>query len=182
MATGKPMNDAESRREFVRSNHTCVVPYARKTSPPSMSIVHYAMDGDDIVFLTMSERQKAKAVRRLGQLSACILAGESGGLSWPPEYLVVDGKATISTDMDDVVEQASKIVPIMTGKPLPTEAFPAVRQLLEREKRVVVRITPESTFHSPAVHPDDNEEVVQAGESDEAVHGLGARLPWRNPT
>ena len=76
----KPMNDAKSRRDFVRRNHTCVVSYARKTAPPSMSIVHYAVDGDDIVFLTMAERQKAKAVQRLGQLSVCILAGEPGGL------------------------------------------------------------------------------------------------------
>ena len=42
----------------------------------------------------MAERQKAKAVQRLGQMSACILAGEQGGLSWPPEYLVVEGVCT----------------------------------------------------------------------------------------
>jgi PPOX class probable F420-dependent enzyme len=169
------MNDTKSRREFVRRNHTCVVSYARKTAPPSMSIIHYAMDGDDIVFLTMSERQKAKAVQRLGQLSACILAGEPGSLSWPPEYLVVDGKATLSTDMDDVMDVATKILPIMTGKPLPEEAFPGVRHVMEQEKRVVIRITPESTFHSPSVHDIEDADP----DSDKPLHGLGARLPWR---
>ncbi len=181
MSAPKNMSDATCRREFVRRNHTCVVSYARKTAPPSMSIVHYAMDGDDIVFLTMSERQKAKAVRRLGQLSLCVLDGEQGGLSWPPEYLVVDGKATISEDMDYVLEQALKIVPVMTGNELTKEAIPVVRQVLERERRVVVRVTPESTFHSPAVHPDDEEEVMEAGKSDKPLHGLGARLPWKDP-
>jgi PPOX class probable F420-dependent enzyme len=171
----KQMNDARSRRDFVRGNHTCVVSYTRKTAPPSMSIVHYAMDGDDIVFLTMAERQKAKAVQRLGQLSACILAGEPGGLSWPPEYLVVDGKAELSSDMDEVMDVAARIIPIMTGKPLPEEAHPGVRLVLQREKRVVIRIRPESTFHSPSVH--DVEDVEP--DSDQPLHGLGARIPWR---
>jgi nitroimidazol reductase NimA-like FMN-containing flavoprotein (pyridoxamine 5'-phosphate oxidase superfamily) len=171
----KPMNDAKSRRDFVRRNHTCVVSYARKTAPPSMSIVHYAMDGGDIVFLTMAERQKAKAVQRLGQLSACILAGEPGGLSWPPEYLVVDGKARLSNDMDDVMKVAAKILPIMTDKPLPEEAFPGVRKVLEREKRVVIRISPESTFHSPSVHDVEDADP----DSDQPLHGLGARMPWQ---
>jgi PPOX class probable F420-dependent enzyme len=169
------MNDSKSRRNFVRRNHTCVVSYARKTAPPSMSIIHYAMDGDDIVFLTMAERQKAKAVQRLGQMSACILAGEPGGLSWPPEYLVVDGKANLSTDMDDVMDVAAKIVPVMTGKPLPEEALPAVRKVMEKENRVVIRITPESSFHSPSVHDVEDADP----DSDEPLHGLGARLPWR---
>jgi PPOX class probable F420-dependent enzyme len=173
------MNNSKNRRDFVRSNHTCVVSYARKTAPPSMSIVHYGMDGDDIVFLTMSERQKAKAVQRQGQMSACILAGEPKGLSWPPEYLVVDGKARLDTDMDEVMKVAAKIIPIMSGEPLPEAALPIVRQVMEREKRVVIRITPESTFHSPAVHPNDEGEFEGAEDSDKPLHGLGARLPWR---
>ena len=176
----KPMNDPKARRDFVRSSHTCVISYARKTAPPSMSIVHYAMDGDgeDIVFLTMAERQKAKAVLRDGQLSACILAGEPLGLAWPPEYLVVDGSARLVTDMDEVMEVAAKILPIMSGQTLPKEALPFVRQHMERENRVVVHITPESTFHSPAVHPKEDGEFEGAND-DKPLHGLGARLPWR---
>ena len=169
------MNDSKSRRDFVRSNHTCVISYTRKNAPPSMSIVHYAMDGDDIVFLTMAARQKAKAVKRLGQLSACILAGESGGLSWPPEYLVVDGKAKLSGDMDEVLGVASKIIPVMTRKPLPEEALPGVRMVMEKEGRVAIRITPESSFHSPSVHNLEDADP----KSEKPLHGLGARLPWR---
>ena len=169
------MNEAEDRRNFVRSNQTCVISYTRKTAPPSMSIVHYAMHGDDIVFLTMAERQKAKAVQRLGQLSACILAGAQGGISWPPEYLVVDGQARLSADMDEVMEVAEKILPIMTGKPLPESAFPGVRKVLEKEKRVSIYITPDSTFHSPSVHDVEKADP----DSDQLLHGLGARIPWR---
>ena len=174
----KDLSTAESRRDFVRRNHTCVVAYARRSGPPSMSIVHYAMDGDDIVFLTMSDRQKAKAVRRDGQLSVCVLAGVPRGLAWPPEYVVVDGRAAIDADLERVVAQALRIAPIMTGSPLPEQAVPVVRAMMRKEKRVVVRVTPESTFHSPAVHPDDGAQVVEAGREGRPLHGLGARLPW----
>ncbi len=168
------LRTAEQRREFVANSHTCVVGYARQQAPPSMSIVHYVMDGDDIVFLTMAERQKAKAVSRLGELSLCILAGEQGGLSWPPEYLVVDGKAELIDDIDYVVAQAMKVGAIMMGQELPEEAEPGVRDMMIRENRVVVKVHPESTFHSPSVHPE-------AGDKDAAEkmqHGLGARLAW----
>jgi len=174
----EPMHDPKSRRDFVRSNHTCVVSYARKTAPPSMSIVHYGMDGDDIVFLTMAERQKAKAVQRQGQMSACILAGETKGLSWPPEYLVVDGAATLVNDMDEVMLVAAKIIPIMSGEPLPEAALPIVRKHMEKEGRVVIRITPESTFHSPSVHPKEDGDF-EGADDEKPLHGLGARLPWR---
>lgn len=54
------------------------------------------MDDDKIVFLTMADREKTKAVKRNDQLSICVL-GPERGLSWPPEYLVVDGTAEIVT-------------------------------------------------------------------------------------
>jgi nitroimidazol reductase NimA-like FMN-containing flavoprotein (pyridoxamine 5'-phosphate oxidase superfamily) len=159
------------RRDFVCDNHTCVVSYARKVSPPSMSIVHYVMDDDKIVFLTMADRQKTKAVKRNEQLSICVLAGPQGGLSWPPEYLVVDGTAEIISDMDYVVARAMEVGPIMTGQPVPQEAKPMVREMMVRENRVAICVAPQSSFHSPSVHPEED------GVED-MVHGLGARLPW----
>jgi general stress protein 26 len=163
------------RRDFVHDNHTCVISYARKVAPPSMSIVHYVMDDGKICFLTMTDRQKAKAVRRNDQLSICILAGPQGGLAWPPEYLVVDGTAEIVTDMDYVVSIAMKVGPIMTGNPVPEEAEPMVRDMMVRENRIVICVTPQSSFHSPSVHPDADDK-----KGEKMVHGLGARLPWSN--
>jgi hypothetical protein len=52
---------------------------------------------------------------------------------------------------------------------------------MKRENRVIVRVAPESTFHSPAVHPENEAQVIEAGSSGKAVHGLGARLRWREP-
>ena len=162
------------RRDFVEKNHTCVVGYTRKAAPPSMSIVHYVMDGDSIVFLTMTERQKTKAVRREGELSLCILLATEDALAWPPEYLVVDGDAEIIDDMDYVVGIAMRVGSIMTGQPVPEAAEPMVRDMMIREKRVAIRVSPRSSFHSPSVHPDADD----AEAAEKMVHGLGARLPW----
>jgi len=46
----------EERRQFVREHRTCVFGYERKQGPPSMSIVYYVMDGDDMLVSTMAER------------------------------------------------------------------------------------------------------------------------------
>ena len=162
------------RRQFVENNHTCVVGYTRKAAPPSMSIVHYVMDGDQIVFLTMTERQKAKAVKRNGELSLCILAATEDALAWPPEYLVVDGAAEIETDMDYIVKIAMRVGGIMRGEPVPDAAEPMVRDMMIREKRVAIRVSPRSSFHSPSVHPESDDAEATA----KMVHGLGARLPW----
>ncbi len=162
------------RRDFVENNHTCVVGYTRKAAPPSMSIVHYVMDGDKVVFLTMTERQKAKAVARHGELSLCVLAATENALAWPPEYLVIDGAAEIVTDMDYIVQTAMGVGEVMRGEPVPEEAEPFVRDMMIREKRVAIRVSPQSTFHSPSVHPEEGD----ADAAEKMVHGLGARLPW----
>ncbi|MEM7016538.1 MAG: pyridoxamine 5'-phosphate oxidase family protein [Pseudomonadota bacterium] len=162
------------RRDFVENNHTCVVGYTRKAAPPSMSIVHYVMDGDKIVFLTMAARQKAKAVKRNGEVSVCVLAATEDALAWPPEYLVIDGDADIVTDMDYVVKIAMEVGGIMRGEPVPEAAEPMVREMMVREDRVAICVSPRSTFHSPSVHPDKDDPDAEA----KMVHGLGARLPW----
>jgi len=164
----------EQRRDFVQRNHTCVVSYARRSAPPSMSIVHYVVDANRIVFLTMAERQKAKAARRDPRMSLCVLDGPQGGLSWPPEYLVVDGLAEVVTDIDCIVQRAMEVGPIMLGHPLPPDAEPIVREMMVRENRVAICLTPESTFHSPSVHP----EAGDAEAAEKMEHGFGARLPW----
>lgn len=162
------------RRDFVERNHTCVVGYTRNAAPPSMSIVHYVMDGDRVVFLTMTARQKAKAVQRLGELSLCILAATQDALAWPPEYLVLDGDAEVVDDMDYVVSIAMRVGAIMTGSPIPEEAEPMVRDMMVREDRVAIVVSPRSSFHSPSVHPDADDAEAAAN----MAHGLGARLPW----
>ena len=89
------MNQAE-RRAFVADHRTCIFGFQRKHGPPSMSVVYYVMDGDDILISTMAERAKARAVRRTHEAAICVLDEQ-----WPLTYLQVYGPA----DVEDALEE-----------------------------------------------------------------------------
>ena len=132
-----------------------------------MSIVYYVMDGDDLLVSTMSDRAKARAVRRNPQVSLCVLDE-----NWPVTYLVVYGEARIETDPEAVTDLMMQVGELMSGQKLPEAARPAVAAMAEKEKRVVVRIRPLSTFETPPKH-------LHAGDDGSRLdHGLGATLPW----
>ena len=165
------MMNGKQRRSFVKEHRTCVFGYERKNGPPSMSIVYYTMDGDDILISTMVGRAKAKAVERTGRVSLCVLDEQ-----WPPTYLVVYGKAKIESELEQTVRVMMKIGEIMAGKQLPEAARPLVEQAAKKEERVVVRISPEETFCSPPVHLHRAEDAADS--STKLEHGYGARLTW----
>ena len=161
------MNQAE-RREFVRAHRTAVFGYNRKSDGPAQSIVYYVMDGDDILVSTMGARAKAKAVERLGKVSLCVLDEQ-----WPPTYLVVYCRAKLETEPQRVVDLMMRIAGVMAGKPMPESVRPLVEEGARREGRVVVRLTPYATFHSPPKH------VHAAGDiGEKLLHGLGDALSW----
>lgn len=160
--------NAEERRHFVDRHRTCVFGYARKNGPPSMSIVYYVMDGNDLLVSTMRDRAKAKAVRRNPEVSLCVLDE-----SWPVTYLVVYGEAVVEEDPDASVELMMKVGELMSGQKLPDSARPGVAAMAEKEGRVVIRVTPKQTFETPPKH-------LYAGDDGSKLdHGLGSTLPWR---
>ena len=159
--------NAEERREFVERHRTCVFGYQRKEGPPSMSVVYYTMDGDDLLISTMADRAKAKAVQRLGEVSICVLDEE-----WPLTYLVIYGKARVERDWKQTGTVMMKVGEIMSGNPIPESARPVVEEMAKREDRVVLRISPEFTFYTPPVH-------LNAGDDGSKMqHGYGQRQPW----
>jgi PPOX class probable F420-dependent enzyme len=160
--------DAQQRREFVRKHRTAVFGYNRRNDGPAQSIVYYVMDGDDILVSTMGARAKAKAVARLGKASLCVLDEQ-----WPPTYLVVYCTAKVEAEPQPVVDLMMRIAGVMAGKPMPETVRPLVEEGARREGRVVVRLTPYSTFHSPPKHVHRESDV-----SEKLLHGLGDALPW----
>ena len=158
----------EERRAFVAKHRTCVFGFQRKKGPPSMSIVYYTMDGDDLLISTMAGRAKAKAVERLGEASVCVLDEQ-----WPLTYMLVYGRAKIERDLHQTTTVMMKVGQIMSGNEIPEEARPIVEDMAKREDRVVIRLSPEATFFSPPVH-------LNAGDDgSDMEHGYGQRLPWR---
>ncbi len=83
----------EQRREFVRNNRTAVYGFDRRKGGPSLSVVYYVMDGEDILISTMAKRAKALALKLNPDVSLCVLDEKH-----PPSYVVVYGRGRIETE------------------------------------------------------------------------------------
>jgi PPOX class probable F420-dependent enzyme len=162
------MMDQAQRRTFVERHRTCIFGFQRKHGPPSMSVVYYVTDGDDILVSTMAERAKAKAVRRTGEAALCVLDEK-----WPLTYLQVYGPAVVDEDFTTTVDVMMKVAAIMSGQPLPAAARPIVEAKAREEHRVVIRLKPQWTVYTPPVH-------FHAGDdASKMQHGLAERMAWR---
>jgi PPOX class probable F420-dependent enzyme len=159
--------DPEKRRQFVRDHRTCIFGYNRKADGPAMTVVYYVMDGDDILVSTMDARSKAKAVDRDPHVSLCVLDEQ-----WPPTYLQVYGTAVIERDPERSADMLRRVIELMAGEPVPPERLPQIAAMAEEEGRVVVRITPYSTFATPPRH------VNKMDDLDTLTHWTSNSLPW----
>jgi nitroimidazol reductase NimA-like FMN-containing flavoprotein (pyridoxamine 5'-phosphate oxidase superfamily) len=158
----------EERREFVRSHRTAIFGYGRKLDGPSMTIVYYVVDGDDILVSTMAGRGKAKAIARNPNVSLCVLDEQ-----WPPTYLLVYCRASVERELPAVVDLMMRIAGVMAGSPMPDSVRPMVEEGARKEDRVVLRLRPYATFESPPRHVSDASDV-----GPELLHDYGRTIPW----
>jgi PPOX class probable F420-dependent enzyme len=161
----------DERKEFVKKHRTAVFGYNRKNDGPAQSIVYYVSDGDDLLVSTMGARAKAKAVERLGKVSLCVLDEQ-----WPPTYLVVYCNARVEREPKAVVDLMMRIAGVMAGKEMPEAVRPLVEQGAAKEGRVVLRLTPYATFHSPPRHVHSEKDIDEKNKN--LVHDLGDNQPW----
>ena len=159
--------EKDQRRQFVRDHRTCIFGYNRKADSPAMTVVYYVMDGDDILVSTMDARSKAKAVDRDPHVSLCVLDEQ-----WPPTYLQVYGTAVIDRDPERSADMLRRVIELMAGEPVPPERLPQIAAMAEEEGRVVVRITPYSTFATPPRH------VNKMKDLDTLTHWTSNSVPW----
>jgi|ERR1051326_1312365 len=159
--------NAEERRKFVKTHRTAIFGYNRKDDGPSMSVVYYVMDGDDILISTMLERAKAKSVLRNPKVSLCVLDEK-----WPLTYLLVYCEASVETDIEAASELLTRIAGLMAEQPMPGSASENLKRIAIAEKRVVLRLRPYQTFETPPRH------VYRPEDTQNLTHGLGSILPW----
>jgi PPOX class probable F420-dependent enzyme len=158
----------EERRQFVREHRTAVLGYPRKQDGPAMSIVYYVMEDEEILVSTMAARAKAKAVTRSPKVSLCVLDEQ-----WPPSYLQVYRDATLESDLDRVVDVMMRIAGVMAGAEMPDDVRPVVEAGARAEQRVVLRLRPYATFHTPPRHVDSADDI-----NPKLLHSTSASLPW----
>lgn len=139
----------EEHRQFLETHSLCIVGFSRKNGPPSLSPIYYWLDGEEIVFSTTKARGKGRAASRNADISLCVLDTNP-----PFPYLLVYGKATV--DEVGAVNAMMKIGEIMSGKPVPESARPAIEQRAKNEGRIAVRVAPYEFFKTtpiPAQQP-----------------------------
>ena len=158
----------EERRKFVEAHRTAIFGYNRKNDGPSMSVVYYVIDGDEILVSTMAERGKAKAVKRNPRIALCILDEK-----WPLTYLQVYCDASINEEIEAATDLMMRIAGVMAGQPMPDSQRATVREMAMREKRVVLRLQPYETFETPPRHVSSEKDLPGL------THWLGERLPWK---
>lgn len=157
-----------SRRQFVRDHRTAVFGYPRQSHGPSLSIVYYVVAGENELRVTsMRDRAKTHSVRRNGKVTLCVLDEQ-----WPMSYLQVYCDAEVVDDMDAAVDQMMAVSEIMAGEPMPASARADVEAMCRREHRVVLRLTPYSTFQTPPRH------VHNPSDLKGLTHWTSTSLPW----
>ena len=111
------------------------------------------MDGEGNLVSTKAGRAKARAVQRNPKVSLCVLDE-----NWPPTYLLVYGEAKIEKAGGG--DLLIRICELMAEQTMPDAERCKLIDLAHDEGRVVVRITPYSTFESPPRHVYEPNDVA----------------------
>ncbi|HSO94851.1 MAG TPA: PPOX class F420-dependent oxidoreductase, partial [Acidimicrobiia bacterium] len=69
---------------------------------PHVVPVWFVLDGDDVIFTTHESSQKATSLRRDPRVACCVDDDRP-----PFSYVMVSGTATLSTDLDDLLQWAT---------------------------------------------------------------------------
>jgi hypothetical protein len=155
------------RRRFVEAHRTAIYGYSRRDDGPSMTVVYYQLDGDDLLVTTMAARAKARVATVEPQASLCVLDEK-----WPMSYVLLYCNAQLENDLEATVDAMMTVREIMAGSPMPESVRPVVEQTARKEGRVVIRLQPHHTFTTPPQHvyrPEDNANLT---------HEPGELLPW----
>jgi PPOX class probable F420-dependent enzyme len=136
----------EHHREFVSRSRLCVLSWNRSegaTEGPPQTPVFYVTEGNDVLISITEDRAKTKALRRDPAISVCVLGEEM-----PFPYVTLFGTARI--EQAAAYEVMAQVVEAI-GRPLDDDAREKLRERAERERRVVLRVTPQrSVSNIPA--------------------------------
>lgn len=127
------MTREECHRFLLSQARTGKLATVRKDGRPHVAPIWYAMDGETIVFTTAETTVKGRNLRRNARVSLCIDDERP-----PFAYVLVEGTATLSSNMDELLPWATRIAGRYMGEEL-AEAY-GKRNAVAGE--MVVRITP----------------------------------------
>ncbi|TMC13129.1 MAG: PPOX class F420-dependent oxidoreductase [Chloroflexi bacterium] len=100
----RTMNRDEWRSFLSEGTRTGKLATARRDGRPHVVPVWFVLDGDDLVFTTVSDSVKAHAMRRDPRVCLCVDDERA-----PYAYVMVEGTAALSEDPDDLLRFATAI-------------------------------------------------------------------------
>jgi PPOX class probable F420-dependent enzyme len=127
--------DIDEAREFIRANHRAVLATQRADGAVQMSPVLVAVDADgDIAVSTRETAMKTQHVRRSGRAAVCVLNDGFFG-----RWLQVEGPAR-AVSLPEAMELLVDYYRLVSGEHPDWDEY---RAAMTRERRVVLKITPE---------------------------------------
>jgi PPOX class probable F420-dependent enzyme len=122
-------------RDFLAGSppHTAKVATVRADGRPHVTPVWIALDGDDIVFTTHETSLKGTAVARDPRICLCVDDERP-----PFSYVIVEGTATVSTDLGELLRWAT----IIGGRYMGAERADQYGRRNGVPGEVLVRVTP----------------------------------------
>ena len=98
------MGPEEWRTFLEHGTRTAKLATTRRDGRPHVVPVWFVLDGDDIVFTTGADTVKGRSIRREERVSLCVDDERP-----PYAYVMVEGRATVSEDPEEMLRQATRI-------------------------------------------------------------------------
>jgi PPOX class probable F420-dependent enzyme len=121
-------------RDFLDGQPVGVLATRASDERPRQSLVYYAREGERLLISTLTDRLKARDVRRTGSASLCVMAHQP-----PYPSATFSGPAVILTE--DIGVPTAKVAQRMSGAAEPPE--PMSDEALADVGRVILAITVE---------------------------------------
>lgn len=134
------MIGTEEFDRFVSAHRWAVLTTLRETasgSEPVSSVIAYARDGDDLVVSTPGGTFKRRSIERNPRVNLCVIANAE-----PFNFVAIEGDARVQHDR--LVEDTRRVFASIrdTGYQEPED----LAGWLERQRRVILRITPRRVY------------------------------------
>ena len=114
MAT--PMNETQWRAFLGEGTRTGKLATTRADGRPHVAPVWFLVDGEDLVFNTGADTVKGRTLARDGRVAFCVDDDRA-----PYAFVLVEGRATLSEDLPQVKEWATRIAARYVGADLAAE-------------------------------------------------------------
>ncbi|MEU0218526.1 PPOX class F420-dependent oxidoreductase [Streptomyces sp. NPDC006265] len=98
------MTDAQWREFVSRGTRTAKLSTVRADGSPHVAPIWFLLDGDEVVFNTGKETVKGRNIVRDGRIALCVDDDRP-----PYSFVVLQGRARVSEDLDEVRHWATRI-------------------------------------------------------------------------